>query len=1340
MLTALPVRALDVGGTVSTDVVWTAAQSPIVVTNNLTVTASGSLTITEGVEVRIYQAKHIASRGAFRALGTAENPVVFTNVPAQAYGGQVRIEGSSYSAMVTGVLDHCIVRMSNPDIPAVYASNCVATFADCDVRTEGEGIQIWNSRVSMVRNYVEVWTPKDPVDLTRVAGLFGTNYVSFPNGDLNAVDVNYTYDGPGDPWMILENNTVRGGLGSNSDCIDLGTARAIVRGNHLFRCGDKGVSFGEGTIAYVYDNLIEQCGMGLGVKDSSRAICANNTIVDCTYGLKAYQKNAGKGGGITFMTNCIVWGCGQSVLLLNGSTLTASHCDIMLDGTNVWPGMDNANADPQFADPAAQNYRLLPGSPCIDAGTNLPWMESALDLDGEARIAGGIVDLGCYELNDGQLSCNFTAQPRSGQPPLTTAFTAYLSGTNTADVYYRWDFGGDGTIETQGWNLVSVTNLYATPGRYSVSLLVSNSIGETARAEKPEYVRVSGLPFVYVSRDGAPEPPYTNWANAARDIQSAVDVGIEGTTVLVSNGVYELSAAVTVRQYVVVTSVNGPRFTTVSGGNSNRCFALSHPDAVVDGFTITRGAADRGAGVYLDGGGTVRNCILRGNAATADGGGALLAQGGLLRNCLIVSNTAAGKGGGASIEKLGWIENCTLTGNSAGSGGGVRTVDGGTIVNSILYFNPAGGNYVNDGSLYYFSYSYSCTTPLVAGNGNTASNPLFVDRAGGDYRLGAGSPCIDTGQNQVWMAAGYDLEGHSRILNDVVDMGAYEYGALIADFAGNPRGGPPPLSVAFSATVTGLNTEDLVYAWDWEGDGTPDTVGAGLTNASHVYSNAGTYTVSLTVSNALGESVSVVKTNYVRARASRMYVAPLGGHIEPYDSWARAATNIETALALAADGDTVTVSNGVYRPPAQLALQYGVALLGAGERERTVIDGGAAHRCVSLQHGNAVVDGFTITGGKTTGSGAGAYIAGGTLRNCIVVSNTASLSGGGVYLYLTGLVENCRILSNSTTVSATATGGGGIYVVTGGTVRACFVTGNSATANDGGGVYLIGGGLAQNCVIVSNTAFDKAGGLYLRLGGLAQNCTVVGNRGGAGAGATGGTRCNGGGTLYNCIVWSNYVGSTVTNFNDVGTVTYTYCDTYPLHAGVSNIAADPLFSAAASGNYRLQSNSPCIDAGAAAGMPPADCDGTPRPLDGDGIGPPLPDIGAYEFVRQNSDSDGDGMPDGWELANGLNPALNDAAGDLDSDGFLNGSEYVAGTDPRDPGDLLRFVACAAAPAADAFQVEWESKSGKSYTLYSATNLTAGWTNVYETTAAGPLTGYTNGYGSETRRYFKLGVQ
>jgi len=45
------------------------------------------------------------------------------------------------------------------------------------------------------------------------------------------------------------------------------------------------------------------------------------------------------------------------------------------------------------------------------------------------------------------------------------------------------------------------------------------------------------------------------------------------------------------------------------------------------------------------------------------------------------------------------------------------------------------------------------------------------------------------------------------------------------------------------------------------------------------------------------------------------------------------------------------------------------------------------------------------------------------------------------------------------------------------------------------------------------------------------------------------------------------------------------------------------------------------------------------------------------------DADHDGMDDAWETAHGLNPALNDRASDLDTDGLTNIQEYLLATDP-----------------------------------------------------------------------------
>ena len=59
-------------------------------------------------------------------------------------------------------------------------------------------------------------------------------------------------------------------------------------------------------------------------------------------------------------------------------------------------GKGNMILDPTFVDAAAGDYRLAPGSPCIDAGNNVP-VATSFDLIDSPRIANETVDMGAYE-------------------------------------------------------------------------------------------------------------------------------------------------------------------------------------------------------------------------------------------------------------------------------------------------------------------------------------------------------------------------------------------------------------------------------------------------------------------------------------------------------------------------------------------------------------------------------------------------------------------------------------------------------------------------------------------------------------------------------------------------------------------------------------------------------------------------------------------------------------------------------------------------------------------------------------------------------------------------------
>ncbi len=305
---------------------------------------------------------------------------------------------------------------------------------------------------------------------------------------------------------------------------------------------------------------------------------------------------------------------------------------------------------------------------------------------------------------------------------------------------------------------------------------------------------------------------------------------------------------------------------------------------------------------------------------------------------------------------------------------------------------------------------------------------------------------------------------------------------------------------------------------------------------------------------------------------STFYVALSGSSTAPYDTWAKAATNIQTAVDAASSGDIVLVGDGTYTLAANISVTKGITIRSANGYLLTIIDGNSATRCFFINHASAVIDGFTITNGRNlSGYGGGVQCDNGTVQNCII-ENNAARDGGGVALNNSGMVINCIIRNN------TADWGGGVRCFNG-TVRGCLITDNTATPH-GGGINIWSGGTVQNCTITNNTATDGSG-IRLWNNGIVENSIIYSNSGSA-----------------NYIIDAGH-GNSVS-----------YSCTTPLYTGTGNISDDPLFVNAGDSDFHLSSSSTLINAGLnAAWMNTAtDLDEHNRILDA------TVDIGAYEYL------------------------------------------------------------------------------------------------------------------------------
>src|SRR5207245_3856901 len=149
--------------------------------------------------------------------------------------------------------------------------------------------------------------------------------------------------------------------------------------------------------------------------------------------------------------------------------------------------------------------------------------------------------------------------------------------------------------------------------------------------------------------------------------------------------------------------------------------------------------------------------------------------------------------------------------------------------------------------------------------------------------------------------------------------------------------------------------------------------------------------------------------------------------------------------------------------------------------------------------------------------------------------------------------------------------------------------------------------------------------------------------------------------------------------------------------GFSNITNAPLFVDQADGNFRLQANSPCINAGLNAYAPAGlDLDRHPRIVGG------TVDIGAYEFQGPASV-----ISYAWLQQYGLPTDGSADFSDPDHDGLNNLQEWRCGTDPTNARSALRMLAPATAGTPPGgLTVSWQSEAGVNYFLERSTNLTA----------------------------------
>jgi CSLREA domain-containing protein len=283
-------------------------------------------------------------------------------------------------------------------------------------------------------------------------------------------------------------------------------------------------------------------------------------------------------------------------------------------------------------------------------------------------------------------------------------------------------------------------------------------------------------------------------------------------------------------------------------------------------------------------------------------------------------------------------------------------------------------------------------------------------------------------------------------------------------------------------------------------------------------------------------------------------------------------------------------------------------------------------------YGGGIFNEGTLTVTNSTFSGNSADYGGGiysytsgtlTVTNSTFSGNSANNYGGGINNNGSGTltVTGSTFSGNS---AGSGGGGGGIYNVTSGTLTVTNSTfsGNSATHFDGGGI-LNGGTLTVTNSTFSGNSANTGGGGILTFGTLTvTNSTFSGNSANTG----GGIRNDGGtATLKNTLIANSPSGGDCVGSLSVGSINNLIESIGSNACGLTNgvngniIGYDPSLGTltGSPAYFPLNAGSPAIDAGdnatcAAAPVNNQSQNGVIRPLDGDGNGTAICDIGSYE--------------------------------------------------------------------------------------------------------------------------------
>jgi PKD repeat protein len=426
---------------------------------------------------------------------------------------------------------------------------------------------------------------------------------------------------------------------------------------------------------------------------------------------------------------------------------------------------------------------------------------------------------------------SFTSNVSSGTIPLTVDFTDTSTGSPTA---WNWNFG-DGTVNS---TVKNPAHVYSTAGNYTVTLTVTNSTGSNT-ITKSNYITVAASitvkpPVVsfWASRTSGTAPVTIGFTDASTNTPTAWnwDFG-DGTYSTEKNPKHTYTSAGTYSITLTASNAGGSatktryNYITLTGTTTQKPVASFSSNTTSGNVPLSVLFSDTSTGSptawnWNFGDGTANSTVKNPTHVYSTAG------------IYTVTLTASNSAGSSTVTKTNYI---TVTANTIPTppvASFSSNTTSGNIPLTVVFTDTSTGS----PTAWNWNFGDGTTS-------STVKNPTHTYSTAGNYTVTL------TASN----SAGSNTVTKTNYIK--ATTGTTPLAPPVVSFWASRTSGTTSTTIGFTDASTNTPT-----AWNWNfGDGTYSTV----KSPRHIYSKSGTYSVTLTASNAAG-SATKTRSNYIK--------------------------------------------------------------------------------------------------------------------------------------------------------------------------------------------------------------------------------------------------------------------------------------------------------------------------------------------------------------------------------------------------------------------------------------------------------------------------------------------